>query len=152
MLKSYFKIALRNLLRHKEFSFINIAGLAIGMACCILVALFIIDELSYDRHNQHSERIYRVVKDFVNDDGSRLPDATTPPAIGATIQKDIPEIEHVARMMPGWATNFMYAMERNGLLKRTCTEPTAVFLMYSLSIRKRRPKNRLTATKCNCPY
>ncbi len=111
MIKSYLKIALRNLMRYKGFSFINIAGLAIGLACCILVALFIIDELSYDRYNKDSDRVYRVVKDFVNDDGTKLPDATTPPAIGAAIQKDIPEIEHMARLMPGWGNKFYV---RNG--------------------------------------
>ncbi|MDP9230324.1 MAG: ABC transporter permease, partial [Bacteroidota bacterium] len=85
MFKNYFTIAWRNLLRYKGFSLINIFGLAIGIACCVLVSLFIIDELSYDKYNKNADRIYRVVKDFVNDDGSRLPDATTPPAIGAAI-------------------------------------------------------------------
>jgi putative ABC transport system permease protein len=111
MLKNYFKIAWRNLLRYKGFSLINIFGLAIGLTCCILVSLFIIDELSYDKYHKDSARIYRVVKDFVNDDGSKLPDATTPPAIGAAIQKDIPEIEHMARLMPGWGGKFYV---RNG--------------------------------------
>jgi putative ABC transport system permease protein len=111
MIKNYFKIAWRNLLRYKGFSFINILGLAIGLACCILVTLFIKDELSYDRYNKNAGDIYRVVKDFVNDDGSRLPDATTPPAIGPAIQKEIPEIEQVVRFMPGWGGKFYV---RNG--------------------------------------
>jgi putative ABC transport system permease protein len=111
MIKNYLKIAWRNLLRYKGFSIINILGLAIGLACCILVGLFIKDELGYDRYHKDSASIYRVVKDFVNDDGSRLPDATTPPAIGAFIQKEIPEVEHVARLMPGWGHKFYV---RNG--------------------------------------
>src|SRR4030095_5311132 len=102
MIRNYFKTAWRNLLRHKGFSLINIFGLAIGISCCVLVSLFIIDETSYDKYHKDAGRIYRVVKDFVNDDGSTFPDATTPPAIGAAIQKEIPEIEHVARLMPGW--------------------------------------------------
>lgn len=111
MLKNYFKIAWRNLIRHKGFSLINIVGLAIGLSCCVLVSLFIIDELSYDKYNKNAGQIYRVVKDFVNDDGSKLPDATTPPAIAAAIQKDIPEIEHVTRLFPGWGNKFYV---RNG--------------------------------------
>src|SRR5258705_4047417 len=111
MLKNYLKIAWRNLLRYKVFSLINVLGLAIGLTCCILVSLFINDELSYDKYNKDANLIYRVVKDFVNDDGSKLPDATTPPAIGAVIQKDIPEIEHVVRFMPGWGGKFYV---RNG--------------------------------------
>src|SRR5262245_66257191 len=106
MFKNYLKIAWRNLLRYKGFSLINILGLAIGIACCMLVGLFIADEVSYDKYNKDADRIYRVVKDFVNDDGSRLPDATTPPAIGAAIQKDIPEIEHMVRFMPGCGSKF----------------------------------------------
>ena len=66
MIKNYFKIAWRNILRYKGFSLINILGLSIGMACCIVVALFIIDEISFDRCNKNADRIYRVVKDFVN--------------------------------------------------------------------------------------
>ena len=144
MLRSYFKIAFRNLLRYKGFSFINIAGLAIGMACCILVALFIIDELSYDRHHQDSARIFRVVKDFVNDDGTTLPDATTPPAIGAAIQKDIPEIEHVARLMPGWGNKFYV---RNGE-KRFVEEnlykaDSSIFDVFTFTFIKGDPKTAL---------
>src|SRR5688572_3271449 len=111
MLKNYIKIAWRNLLRYKGISLINILGLSIGITCCILVSLFIIDERSYDKYHTDAGRIYRVVKDFVNDDGSKLPDATTPPAIAPAIQKDIPEIETVVRLFPGWGGKFYV---RNG--------------------------------------
>jgi len=144
MLKSYFKIAFRNLLRYKGFSFINIAGLAIGMACCILVALFIIDEVSYDRYNQDSERIFRVVKDFVNDDGSKLPDATTPPAIGAAIQKDIPEIEHVARLMPGWGNKFYIRNgEKRFIEENLYKADSSVFDVFTFKFIKGDPKTAL---------
>jgi putative ABC transport system permease protein len=108
MFRNYFKIAIRNLWKNKGLSFINIFGLASGMACSLLIFLFVTDELSYDRFNAGSDRIYRVVKDFVNDDGSRLPDATTPPAIAPAIQKEIPGIEHVTRVFPGWGANFLF--------------------------------------------
>ncbi len=107
MIKNYFKIAFRNLLRYKGFSFINIFGLATGMACSLLIFLFVKDEKSYDRFNKDSENIYRVVKDFVNDDGSRLPDATTPPALAPALQRDIPEVMHVTRVFPNWGSNFL---------------------------------------------
>src|SRR5512145_2664207 len=60
MLKNYLKIAIRTLLRHKAYSLINIAGLAVGMACCMVLLLFIQHEFSYDRHHQHAEQIYRM--------------------------------------------------------------------------------------------
>src|SRR5678815_1854524 len=108
MLRNYFRIAIRNLWKNKGLSFINIFGLASGMACSLLIFLFVTDELRYDRFNAGADRIYRVVKDFVNDDGSRLPDATTPPAVAPAIQKEIPGIEHVTRVFPGWGNNFLF--------------------------------------------
>jgi putative ABC transport system permease protein len=107
MFKNYFKIALRNLWKNKGLSFINIFGLATGMACSLLIFLFVADELSYDNFNVDSGRIYRVVKDFVNSDGSNLPDATTPPAAAPAIQKEIPGIEHVTRIFPSWGNNYL---------------------------------------------
>lgn len=107
MFKNYFNIAVRNLWRHKGLSFINIFGLATGMACSLLIFSFVADELSYDRFNRDADRIVRVVKDFVNSDGSHLPDATTPPPLAPAMQKDIPGIEHVTRVYPGWGGNFL---------------------------------------------
>jgi len=107
MIRNYFKMAWRSLLKQKGFSFINIFGLATGMACSLLIFLFVKDETSYDRFHHDAGHIYRVVKDFVNDDGSRLPDATTPPALAPAMQKDIPEIAITTRVFPGWGANFL---------------------------------------------
>ena len=60
MLKNYLKIAFRNLWKNKGFSFINIFGLAIGIAVCLLIMLFVINEVSYDKFNKKADRIYRV--------------------------------------------------------------------------------------------
>ncbi|MCI0616099.1 ABC transporter permease, partial [bacterium] len=60
MLKNYLKIALRNLLRHKAYSFINLTGFAVGMACCIVVLLFVQDEVQYDTYHERGDRIYRI--------------------------------------------------------------------------------------------
>ncbi|HET6996938.1 MAG TPA: ABC transporter permease, partial [Chitinophagaceae bacterium] len=144
MIKNYLKIAWRNLLRYKGFSLINIFGLAIGLACCILVGLFIIDELSYDRYHRDSGRIYRVVKDFVNDDGSKLPDATTPPAIGASIQHDIPEIEHMARLMPGWGARFFVRNgEKKFIEENVFRADSSIFDVFTFQFIKGNPKKAL---------
>ena len=63
MLKNYLKIALRNIIRHKGYSFINIAGLAIGLTCCLLIMMWVMDELSYDRFHENKDTIYRVEQD-----------------------------------------------------------------------------------------
>ena len=60
MLKNYLKIALRNLLKHKGYSLINILGLAIGLACCMLIILFVRQELSYDSFHEKAEQIHRL--------------------------------------------------------------------------------------------
>jgi putative ABC transport system permease protein len=108
MIKNYFKIAWRSLTRNRGFSFINIFGLATGMACTLLIFLFVKYEKSYDRFHKDSENIYRVVKDFVNDDGTKLPDATTPPALAPALQTEIPEVEHITRVFPNWGTNYLF--------------------------------------------
>jgi putative ABC transport system permease protein len=107
MFKNYFKIAVRNLWKNKGFSSINIFGLAIGIACSLLIFLFVKDEVSYDRFNKDADNIYRVVKDFVNDDGSRIPDATTPGALAPAMQKEIPEVVAITRVRPGWGGSYL---------------------------------------------
>jgi len=69
MLKNYIKIALRNITRQKAYSLINISGLAIGIAACILILLFVKDELSFDRYHENADRIYRVSREWLNQNG-----------------------------------------------------------------------------------
>lgn len=66
MLKNYFKIALRNIAKHKGYAFINLSGLAVGLACFTIIMLYIHDELSYDKFHDGADRIYRVVKERSN--------------------------------------------------------------------------------------
>ena len=67
MLKNYFKIAFRNLIRTKIYSFINIFGLSLGIACCLLLSLYVQDEFSYDRHHQQLSDLYRLGTQFEGD-------------------------------------------------------------------------------------
>ena len=105
MLQNYLKIALRNLLRNKVYSFINIGGLAIGIATCLIIMLFVQDELSYDKFNEKLDRTYRVTNDrFQN--GKLIQHGTIMyPTIGPTMAKDFPEIEEYTRLMPGGDMN-----------------------------------------------
>ncbi|HYE56872.1 MAG TPA: ABC transporter permease, partial [Rhodothermales bacterium] len=84
-------------------------GLAVGMACGTLILMVVRDELAYDRHHADAERIVRVVKDFVSDDGTRLPDATTPPALAPALQREIPEVEAITRVFPSWGSRALVA-------------------------------------------
>ncbi|WP_420388123.1 ABC transporter permease [Roseivirga sp.] len=70
MLKNYFKVALRNLLKHKGFSFINIVGLSVGLTCCLLIGLYINEEMSYDKFHENADETYRFTREFMSQDGS----------------------------------------------------------------------------------
>ncbi|MBC7949625.1 MAG: ABC transporter permease [Chitinophagaceae bacterium] len=107
MVSHYFKVVMRSLRKNKGFSFINIIGLAIGMACTLLIFQFVKDELSYDRYHADAGDIHRVVKDFINDDGSRIPDATTPAALAPAMKTDFPEVKHIARILPDWGGSWL---------------------------------------------
>ncbi|MDX1941603.1 MAG: FtsX-like permease family protein [Saprospiraceae bacterium] len=108
MLQNYFKIAFRNLLRYKIFSLVNLFGLTIGLACCLLIALFILDELSYDRYHDKADRIYRVTRSFLERDGSvQLHLGHVAPPFGPLIKNDFQDVEEVARLLQN-TTNFRY--------------------------------------------
>src|SRR6185437_2830125 len=69
MLKNYLKIAFRNLAKYKFISFINLFGLCVGLACCLLIGTYILHETSYDKYNHNADRIWRVNRSFNNKDG-----------------------------------------------------------------------------------
>jgi len=99
MVGNYFTVAVRNLLRHKVFSAINILGLAVGVACCVLIALYIQDEWRYDGFHDRGDRIYRVVRENVGGKiNPRVEERTSGP-LAPALQKDFPEVEQAVRMM-----------------------------------------------------
>ena len=108
MLRNYFKVMSRNLLKNKIFSLINLFGLAVAIACSLLIFLFVKDELSYDKFHKDSRNIYRVVKNFVNEEGIQIPDAKTPPALAIAARNEIPQIISATRVFanPDWGGNF----------------------------------------------
>jgi putative ABC transport system permease protein len=106
MLKNYFKIALRNLLKNTVFSLVNIAGLAIGMAACFFIFLYIHFELSYDGWHKNIANLYRVPIQMTGSlFNSTNIEATNHPAVGPTMKKDFPEVVNYARVVP--STLFM---------------------------------------------
>ncbi len=97
MLRNYIKIAWRNLLKHKVFSFINILGLAIGVAAFWLIALYVIDEWSYDRYNEKADRVFRVVQHGAWN-GGRFNLAVTSAPYAPALKNDYPEVEDAIRI------------------------------------------------------
>ena len=100
MIANYIKIALRNLTKYKFISFINLFGLTLGLACCLLIALYIINEISYDRYNKNAENIYRVTRTFNNSEGVvSLRLSTVAPPFGYYLPTDFPEIRKMTRLL-----------------------------------------------------
>jgi putative ABC transport system permease protein len=102
MFKNYFLVAWRNLRRNKILTLINVAGLAVGMACCLLILLYVKDEASYDRYHEKAGRVCRVfTQEFQN--GRWDNDAGTPDLLGPALAEEYPEIEEVVRFFhPSW--------------------------------------------------
>ncbi|NBP68064.1 MAG: ABC transporter permease [Cytophagia bacterium] len=96
MLRNYFTIALRNLRKHSFYSFINVAGLSVGISVCLVILLFVLNELQYDRHHEKADRIYRIraVIDFA---GNHYDMTYTPAPMAATLASEFPEVEAAVR-------------------------------------------------------
>ena len=143
MLANYLKIAWRNLLKNKAFSFLNISGLAIGMASAVLILLWVQNEVSYDRFHENRENIYEAwnrgqVSDKIECWNS------TPNILGLTLKKDYPEVDKVARAMNTW---FVTSVG----LKKISTQSTIVdpeFLkIFSLPLVQGNPNTALDNPK-----
>src|SRR5664279_506322 len=114
MIKNYFKIAIRQLRKQKMYSAIKIGGFALSIAACLLIGLFIKDELSYDKSYPDGDRIYRVVGAY-NDNGTILKGADFPPPMAKAIKNDFPEVEKSARFMP----NTLFTGAGSNYIRRT---------------------------------
>jgi len=100
MIKNYFKIALRNLQRNKAFSFINIFGLAVGLATCTLIMLYIFSEMGYDGHNKDADRIFRIASKAAQLGNVKdKPWAATSAPVAWGLKEDMPEVEQSARLL-----------------------------------------------------
>jgi len=96
MFRNYLKVALRNILRHRGYSFINITGLAVGMACCIFLLLWVRDELGFDRFHAKADSLYRLEQDQKGPEGD-FHVIVTPFPVAPALKSDIPEVANSAR-------------------------------------------------------
>ena len=94
MFKSYLHIAARHLTRHRFYALTNVGGLAVGLAGCMLMAIWVLGQLETDRFHEHGERIYRVVTQ-----GEKAARLTTPAVLGTSLQRETTEVEAVVRML-----------------------------------------------------
>jgi len=138
MLKNYLKIAFRNLLKNKIYSFINIFGLAVGITCTILILLWVQDELSYDKFNKNADSIYRIVKYSADNKGA----SQSPAKLAPTIASEIPGVDSYVRIFKlprlifNRGTNKFY--EDNGII----ADPT-ILSMFTFPLKEGDPRTAL---------
>ncbi len=149
MYKNYFKIAWRNLVKKKAYSFINIFGLGLGIACCVLIFMFVQDELSYDTYHTKRDRIYRVIH---GESATGKPEDGSPDPfwvwnnapIGPALKNDFPEIEKVVQFSGRADILLTYgekAYQEEGILFMDST----VFDVFSWKLLKGNPETALAA-------
>lgn len=128
MFKNYFKIAWRNIVKGKLYSVINISGLAIGIACCLLIGLYVFEELRYDRFHEDADQIHRVNLTLSNESKSTTM-ATTPRFLATMLADLFPEVEDITSL------DYEDGVVRYGneLSDVTFTVIDSSFLMYSIS-------------------
>lgn len=142
MLKNALTIALRIMSRQKAFSLINISGLAVGLACGILIGLYVIHESGYDRFHDKADRIYRVYADS-RDDRETFRGAWTPPPLAKALLEDLPEVEAAARLSP-WPRELLIAAGDKSFLEAGIKFADAAFFeVFSYAFREGDPATAL---------
>ena len=116
MFKNYIKIAFRSIKRHLGFSFINIFGLAVGMTVCLLMLMYVVNEISYDDFHEKGDRIYRLACDW-GTEGSKMKFAGSMPAFAPALNSEIPEIEVAARIRHN--SEMIILGAQNGIYKQS---------------------------------
>ena len=140
MLKNYLKIAYRNLLRFRGYTLINILGLSIGLSCCILILLFLKDELSYDRYHEKSDRIYRIVEEFSRE-GKPYFFPHTPAPLANTLG-DYPEVLEATRFSPGRGDKIIYEDIQTRTNGFYLADPN-VFEVFTIPLIEGNPENAI---------
>lgn len=152
MLLNYLKVAFRSIFRNRLTAVINISGLAIAMACCLLIYAYISDEMVYDRYHENANRIYRVTRNFLSPDGTvSLHLGHVAPPFGPLLKNDFPDMTEVARTLQ---FNVLFELEENGEKKLTFEEPNtfiaepAIFNIFTIPVLAGNPENALERPFC----
>ncbi|MGB4973927.1 MAG: ABC transporter permease [Cyclobacteriaceae bacterium] len=142
MYRSYFKIGWRNLVKNKGLFAINITGLAMGIATCLIIMLFVVDELSYDRYNEKADRMVRIVlKGKFN--GEVIKEAVTPAPVAPTLKDEFPEVEEATRLRNFGSPQITHDNTTYSNSKVAFVDPT-FFSVFTLPFLQGDPTSALT--------
>jgi putative ABC transport system permease protein len=141
MFKNYFKTAFRNLVKSKFYTSINIIGLAVGLATCLLIFLYVLDELSYDKFNENADRVYRVNNEIKF--GDNYFDLAVAPALqGSTMLREIPQVQQYTRLR--WYGSFLVKKGNENIQEgRVGFADSSLFDVFTLPMIAGDPKTAL---------
>ncbi|GAB2699121.1 ABC transporter permease [Mucilaginibacter koreensis] len=143
MLKNYLNSALRSLLKNKGFTIINIAGLALGLATCLLILFYVADEFSYDKYNLNADRVFRVDVD-IKFNGNQNAMAVNSPPLAAALVNNFPEVQSAARFR-NLGGNRVRKGSQNVMEDRMVYADNSIFNVFTLPMVSGSPVNALTA-------
>lgn len=139
MFKNYLIVTLRNLLKYKVNSLINILGLAAAMVCSILIFLWVLDELSFDRYHEHADDLYIIAQNYEMDQGKTITIRTAASAVAPTLKSNYPEVLHSARLTRSYGLSVAYGDKVFN--ERIPFADPAIFKMFSYPIIMGDPAN-----------
>jgi putative ABC transport system permease protein len=145
MFKNLIKFSLRSFKRQRAYIIINVLGLSIGITCSLLIALFVINETSYDRYNTKKERIFRLILNG-KIGGQEVTTAFSTAVIGPTMKKEFPEVEDFLRMNREGPTIVDYD-NQSFVEDHIVQADSSFFNFFSIPVLKGNPKNLLNAPR-----
>jgi len=146
MFKNYLKVAFRNIIRHKTYTFINIAGLAVGIACCAVIIIYVKNELTYDSYHNDAERIYRIATHKISAIGESR-SSSTPGPLGPALEENFPQVELAVRIIPPFENKDNVLVQRKNNLfyeTRIWFADPEVFQMFHIPFRQGDPATALS--------
>ncbi len=141
MLKNYLRTALRSFMRQRIYSFINLSGLAIGLTCSIFIALWVIDELSYNHFHAGKDRIYQVMENQTYSGGVIYTFAATPGLLAEALKQEFPEVEASCRT--DWGTRLLFQYNNKSIYEEGLYADPSLFRVFTFPIIDGDSKNPL---------
>jgi putative ABC transport system permease protein len=143
MFRNYLKTALRNLVRYKGFTFINVLGLTIGITGCLVIGLFVWDELQFDRFGKNYETVYRLYNHrTVNNNNTRA--AVVPPMFATYLEQQYPEVEHTLRIMMTDGRRLLEVGNKRSYEEKGLLVESSFFEFFPVKLKHGDPKSALT--------
>ncbi|HUF11309.1 MAG TPA: ABC transporter permease [Rhodothermales bacterium] len=145
MLRNYVTLAIRNLRKHAAYTFINVIGLTLGIACCLLILIFVKGELGFDRFHENASRLYRLDKVVTPRTGSIERDVITSGPMGPALAADYPEVEQAVRVLPWFDDVLTTHGETSIKLSNTVFADSNFFDVFSFGLLRGDPSTALAA-------